>query len=170
MIDFEKFKALDFKKSVIVDMWHWVRDDDTCVSMGFNGKFFDNVECPYFHFGCDLFPEEYTDHEKLNETEIESFEISAIEPEKRYSVSITCNLDGKQVRRVFPAKKVSFELYKYLGMSYRNMYDIWLNELEKSAYVECDNYFQDEDTLELDDGFTLKIKIYADIEEKGPQY
>lgn len=169
MFDIDKFNAHDFKKSVIEDMWLWGKDDGTFTSFGFEGRFFDNAECPYFHVGFDLFPGEFTDRGKKIGAEIESLEISAAESE-RYSVRLAYMLGGERGEMVFPAKKASFDLYKYLGMSYRNMYDVWLKELEKSAYVESAEYFRDEETHELEDGFSLNIKSYADIEEKNPQY
>ncbi|MDE7230852.1 MAG: hypothetical protein K2N56_10270 [Oscillospiraceae bacterium] len=169
MFDIEKFNSYDLGKSVIEDMWFWVRDDETYTSMGFNARFFDNAGCPFFHVGFDLFPEEFPYREKIIGAEIESMELSSVEPE-RYSVKITYKYNGERGEMTFPAKKPSFELYKYLGMSYRNMYDVWLKDLEKSAYVESAEYFRDEETHELEDGFSLNIKSYADIEEKNPQY
>ncbi len=171
MFDIEKFNSYDFKKSVIEDiqLWHNTKDNNyTC--FGIDGRFFDNAECPYFHVGFDLFPGEFNDPGKIVGAEIESLDISVIEPEKRYSVKQAYMFNGERGEIVFPAKKVSFNLYKYLGMSYRNMYDVWVKELEKSAYVECAEYFNDEETHELEDGFSLNIKSYADIEERNPQY
>lgn len=171
MIDLEQFKALDFKKSVIEDMRLWcIVKDNAYHSLGLDGKFFDNVECPYFTFGIDLIPGEFNDPGKLVGAEILRFDISFSESNERYSVKLAYLLDGERGELSFPGKRASLSLQKYHGMSYRNMYGVWLNKLEKSAYVECDKYFRDEETRELEDGFTLKIKSYSDIEEKSPQY
>ena len=171
MFDIENFRTYDFGKSVIEDMRLWYRtDDNTYTSLGFDAGFFNNPDCPYYSFGCDLFPEEFQYFGKIIGAEIQSFDISVIEPEKRYSVKLSYTLDGQHGQQEFSAKNVSFNLYKYLGMSYRNMYDTWEKDLEKCAYVECADYFKEEETEELEDGYTLNIKTYSDIEVKSPQY
>lgn len=171
MFDIDKFLAFDFKKSVIEDMRLWgPSDNDTYTSLGFDARFFDNSGCPYYSFGCDLFPEEFKYFDKIIGAEIQSFDISVTEPEKRYSIKLSYTFEGQQGEQEFSAKNVSFNLYKYLGMSYRNMYDVWEKELEKCAYVESSDYFKEEETQELEDGYTVNIKTYTDIEEKSPQY
>lgn len=171
MFDIDKFRSYNFEKSVIEDMRLWgYSDDNTYTSLGFDARFFDNPDCPYYSFGCDLFSEEFKYFDKITGAEIQSFEISVVEPEKRYSVKLSYTFDGKPGEQEFSAKNVSFSLYKYLGMSYRNMYDVWEKDLEKCAYVECADYFNEEETNELEDGYTVNIKTYSDIEEKSPQY
>lgn len=171
MIDFEKLKTLDFNKSVIEDIRLWYSEkDNSYISIGIDGKFFNNAQCPYFTFGADLFPGEFNDPGEITGAEILSFDISFNENDEKYFVKLSYIFNGEQKELNFSGKKASLSLLKYRGMSYRNMYGEWLKNLEKSAYVEFDGYFQDEETHELEDGFTLKIKSYADIEEKSPQY
>ena len=174
MFDIDKFRSYNFEKSVIEDMRLWHRtDDNKYTSFGFDAKFFDNIDCPYYSIGCDLFPEEFQYFEEISGAEIQSLEISEILeniPEKKYSVKISYTLEGRYGEENFSAKNVSFSLYKYLGMSYRNMYDVWEKGLDKCAYVESDEFFKEEETHELEDGYTLNIKTYSDIEEKSPQY
>lgn len=168
--NFEQFHSLDFKKSVIDDIRLWHTEDNTYTSFGIDGKFFDNAECPYFTIGVDLFPGEFNDPGKIIGAEILSLEISFIEIEERYSVKLVYMFGGERGELDFPVKRVSLTLLKYRGKSYRNMYDVWLKDLDKSAYVECDTYFRGEETHELEDGFSLNVKSYADIEVKKPQY
>lgn len=170
MFDNQQFDSLEFKKSIIEDFRLWRTENNSYVSVGIDGKFFDNVECPYFTFAADLFPKEFNGCEKIVGAEILSWDISVIESDERYSVKLAYIFGGERGEIDFPAKNLSFNLLKYRGMSYRNMYDEWIKELEKNAYVECDKYFTEEETHELEDGFTLNIKSYADIEEKSPQY
>lgn len=171
MIDFEKFNALDFKKSVIEDVRLWYSEKDkTYFCFGIDGKFFENTECPYFTFSADLFPGEFNDPGKITGAEILSLDISFSESFERYSVKLVYLFNGERCELSFPGKRASLELLKYRGMSYRNMYDECLKNLGKTAYVECEKYFRDEEIDELEGGFTVKVKIYSDIEKKGPQY
>lgn len=88
-----------------------------------------------------------------------SFKIS--EDSGRYHVELVLEKTGKSTAIEFNCSKISQTLFKYKGMSYRNMYEIRRNGLSKIAYIESEEYFQGEETRELSDGYTLSIKKYA---------
>lgn len=173
MFDIEKFRNYDFGNSVVSDNRVWVTSDDVCTSFGMDGKFADSSVIPYFSFSADLFKGEFSDPGKIPGAVIEKLEISDIsvdEKNKKYSVKLVYVFNGERRELAFPAKRISFTPMKYRGMSYRNMYDTWFRDIEKTAYVESSKYFREEETFDLEDGYSVNVKTYADIEEKSPQY
>ncbi len=167
MSDIEKFNALDFRKSTIDDVRVWCSEDLSYNSLGIDGTFLNNAECPYFTLGFDLFPEKLDVPGEIKGAEIQSLDITQGES---FSVKLVYSVNGESRDLDFLCKKFSVTLMKYRGMSYKNMYSEWVKDLTKAAYVECEKYFKDEETHELEDGFTLNIKDYYDIEEKTPNY
>lgn len=173
MFDIERFREYDFRNSVVAENWVWVTDDGIYTGFGMEGKFADNDDIPYFSFGADLYKREFTNPGKMPGAVIEVFQLSEIpsdDKDKKYSVKIVYSFNGERRELSFPAKQLWFTLMKYRGMSYRNMYDAWLKDLEKIKYVESTEYFRDEETTDLSDGYSVNVKSYADIEEKSPQY
>lgn len=170
MFDIEKLQKYDFTNGVISDNWAWTTDNNVCTGFGMNAKFADNSEIPYFSFGADLFKGEFLNPGKISGAVIEALEASVDEKGERYSVKIVYTFGGERRELSFRAKRLSFTPMKYLGMSYRNMYDVWVKDLEKIAYVESAAYFRDEETDELEDGYSVNVKRYADIDERSPQY
>lgn len=168
MSDIEKFNALDFRKSTIDDVRVWCSDDLLCHSIGIDGTFQNNDECPYFSLGFDPFPRKIDVPEELKGAAIESLDIS--QQGESWSVKLVFSVNGECRELDLLCKKFSFTLMKYRGMSYRNLYSEWVKGLTKSAYVEYEKYFKDEETHELEDGFTLNIKDYSDVDEKSPNY
>lgn len=170
MFNIEEFRKYDFHNSVIVENWVWQTDDGVCVGFGMDGKFADNIDIPYFTFGADLIKGEFTSPGKIPGAVIEDIEVLKTSAEENYSVKLVYTFNGERKELSFPAKRISFTPMKYRGMSYRNMYDAYLTDLEKTAYVESAEYFKDEETEELEDGYSVNIRRYADIEERSPQY
>ncbi len=167
MFDIQQFNLLDFNKSTIGDVRVWCSEDLSHNSLGIDGKFFGNVDCPYFNLGFDLFPKEFNAPKGIIGAEILSLNISQGES---YSVKLVYSVNGERNELDFLCKRVSITLMKYRGMSYKNLYSEWVKNLTKSAYVESSDYLTDDKTYVLEGGFTLNIKSYSDIEEKTPQY
>lgn len=170
MFDADEFNSLDLKGGSIENMRLWGSSDGNYISIGFDGRFPENAECPYFTFGADLFPNEFDGCEKLNGAEIVSFNVSETAEKGRYTARLVYSLGGGRGELVFPCGKVSLSKLRYRGMSYRNMYGECFNGFGKYAYVECEKYFSGEENFELSDGFSVNVKSYADIEKKSPQY
>ncbi len=122
MSDIEKFNALDFRKSTIDDVRVRCSEDLLRHSMGIDGTFLNNAECPYFSLGFDPFPQKLDVPEEIKGAAIQSLDITQ-QGESR-SVKPVYSVNGMRREPDFLCKKFSVTLMKYRGMSYRNMANV----------------------------------------------
>lgn len=72
----------------------------------------------------------------------------------------------------FTCDYIHMFIEKYKGMSYRNLYgtEEYQKYTDELSCIEDEKYFKESEVVELLDGYSLKVKSYADVEEKEKGY
>lgn len=152
--DIDFFNTLDFTESVI-NVFHDLGND-----VWFRGDF-SHGDIPYFSFtfkNCEQKRGEFSS-EKIVGSRITGFEITCGEL-YNIGVSFDCGITLD-----FSCKWIYRSLEMYKDKSYKNVYPEWTKYLEKIAYVENAEYYREEEEIELPDGYSLNVRIYADMTE-----
>lgn len=132
----------------------------------------ENSGLKYFSFSFSYISEITQDKipNELSDFDVIDFEIDG--EKGKYFVKLCLENNSQFICLKFICENIDCTLMKYKGMSYKNIYgsDKWNAECERQLYVCGEKYFKDSDIFDLPDGYTLKIKDFADTEEKNPQY
>ena len=156
MFDFDVdfFNMLDFSGSVIEDF------EDLMYDVWFQGDFAVG-KIPYFAF---TFKNCTQKRGEFNNAAIIGSRITRFEITKNalYDVSIAFD-NGKTLD--FSCDWIIRHLEMYKGTSNKNVYPEWEKRLEEIAYVESEEYLNDEEDIEFPNGYSLNVKSYADRDE-----
>lgn len=127
--------------------------------------------------GCRFFYIRFSKPVQLKELpkEITGSALTAVEISEReggYSVKLAFKLQNGTLNADFDCDGVFCTLFRYRGMSYRNLYgteeyDRYIGEMK---YVLDEKYFTEQESYELPEGYTLETKTYSDIENKSRNY
>ena len=156
IFDLERFKKRDFSNAEITNYDYY----------GDNLLLYGNFavgDIPYFNLGFQNIPNKPADliPKYLIGLKITRIEVVESDP---YKVGIAFD-NGEKLD--FLCKRISIKLNMYRGKSYKNVYSEWRKELEKCAYVECDEYFKNEESIELSEGYLLNVKSYMDMTDRA---
>lgn len=154
--DVDFFNSLDFSGSVI-SVFHDVGND-----VWFRGEFALG-DIPYFSFtfkNCEQKSGEFN-KEKIEGSRITRFEIT---DGGLYGISVSFDCG---ITLGFTCKWIYRSLEMYKDKSYKNVYSRWAEYLDKVSYVESAEYFREEEDIELEDGYSLNVKSYADMDERA---
>lgn len=152
--DIEFFNKLDFSGSVLNEFYNSGND------VWFTGDFA-HGDIPYFGFtfkNCEQKRGEFT-KDRIIGAKITRFEITEGD---LYGISISFD---NGITLDCSCKWIYRHLEMYKGKSYKNVYPEWEKYVDKIAYVESAEYFEDEEDTELPEGHSLNVKSYADRDE-----
>lgn len=148
------FSKLDFSGSVLNEF------NSSGNDVWFTGDFA-HGDIPYFGFtfkNCTQKRGEFK-KDRIIGAKITRFEITEGD---LYNVSISFD---NGIMLDFSCMWIYRHLEMYKGKSYKNVYHEWKKYLDKIAYVESAEYYEDEDDIELPEGYSLNVKSYADRDE-----
>lgn len=127
--------------------------------------------------GCRFFYIRFGKPEQLKEPprEITGSVLTAVEISEReggYSVRLAFKLQSGTLNADFYCGDVYCTMYRYKGMSYRNLYgteeyDRYIGEMK---YVLDEKYLTERESYELPDGYTLETETYSDAEKRSRNY
>lgn len=160
MFEIHEFKKLDFKQSIIEDLYVRYTDDLSYNSIYIEGNFRETDDRPHFDLCFELYPEEISLPDGVVGAGIVSLEV---EPNEGYSVKLDYITGSEHGRMEFLCKDIELSRLKCRGFSYRNIYeDIDFARFEDSKLiVKCDGTVEREVSCRL-----LRDKIKA-IGEKS---
>ena len=160
MFSLARFKQHSFHDSVITKCRN--RNSWSSIQGEFSEDEIERSDCKYFlvsFYSADSrFPE-------MDDAEIISFEINERGGVKKgYSVRICVENNGF-ITVEFGCKLVFFSVYKYKGMSYRNVYGTaeYDTIMEDQKYVLDETYLTEKEHLDLPEGFALDTETYREF-------
>ena len=152
--DVDFFNSLDFSGSVI-DSFGDIGND-----VWFGGDFAVG-DIPYFSFtfkNCTQKRGEFK-KDRIIGARITRFVIT-----KNDFYGVSASFDNG-ISLGFSCKWIYRNLEMYKGKSYKNVYPEWSKHLGEYDYVEREEYLEDEDDIELPEGYSLNVKTYLDMDE-----
>lgn len=156
MFEIHEFKKLDFKQSIIEDLYVRYTDDLSYNSLYIEGKFRGTDDRPHFDLCFELYPEELSLPDGVVGAEIVNLEV---EPSEGYSVKLDYMSGDEHGRMEFLCKDIELSRLKYRGFSYRNVYPEWLDAVNKLSYEESPEYLDSKDIRKFD-GFIVNTRLY----------
>lgn len=124
--------------------------------------------------GCRFFYISFGKPEQLKELprEITGTTLTAVEISEReggYSVKLTFSLQSGTLNADFGCGSVYCKIYRYKGMSYRNLYgtEEYNRYIDKTKYVLDEKYLSERNSYDLPEDYTLETEIYSDIEKQA---
>lgn len=163
--DMEIFSKFDFSGSQII--WHHnggVKED--YFSLHLKGSF-KNVQYKDCKFWCISFDaienKDSMTGIKFMGCEIEILEICRMDELFHVKMIIANGDDTKELS--FHCKRVNPGYYRYMGMSYRNLYgtEEYRRSVDKWRYVLDEKYFTEKEEFTLSDGYSLETLLYEDM-------
>lgn len=127
--------------------------------------------------GCRFFYISFGKPEQLKELprEIICSALTAVEISEReggYSVKLAFSLQSGTLNADFDCGSVYCKIYRYKGMSYRNLYgtEEYNRYIGEMKYVLDEKYLAERESCELPDGYTLETETYSDAEKRSRNY
>ena len=160
MISLAKFKQYSFHDSIITKCWN--HNSYSCLRGEFSEDEIERSGCKYFFFSFDSADSRLPE---MDDAEIISFEINERGGAKKgYSVRICVENNGF-IAVEFGCKYVSFSVFKYEGISYRNVYGTAEYDTirETLKYVLDEAYLTEKVYLYLPEGFVLYTETYREF-------
>lgn len=157
--DIDFFNTLDFSDSVI-EVFRDLGND-----VWFRGETARGA-IPYFSFtfkNCTQKSGEF-DEKKIVGSRITRFGIVDLKDRALYGISVAFDCG---ITLEFNCARIYRSLEMYKDKSYKNVYSDWTRYLDKIAYVESEEYFGEEENIELPKGYALNVRSYADMNERA---